>query len=309
MELRRLGTSELTVSVVGLGCNNFGRVVDLAGTRAVVDAALDVGITFLDTAESYGGGDSERFLGEALRGRRADVVLATKFGGGVPGGGSAGYIRKAVEASLERLQTDYVDLLYYHRPDGRRGHSDRRDARCARRARRRGQGPCDRLLKLQRRAARRGRRGPRNQEPLLRAAEPVLALLERNADADVLPLCRELDVGFVAYFPLASGLLTGKYRRGEAPAEGTRLARGAGELLSDGSFDEVDRLAAFAEGRGHSLHELAIASVTSTPGVASALVGATSPEQARDNAAVNWRLSPEELDAIPRVEGRGVHRR
>jgi aryl-alcohol dehydrogenase-like predicted oxidoreductase len=118
MELRRLGTSELTVSVVGLGCNNFGRVVDLAGTRAVVDAALDVGITFLDTAESYGGGDSERFLGEALRGRRADVVLATNFGGGVPGGGSAGYIRKAVEASLERLQTDYVDLLYYHRPDG-----------------------------------------------------------------------------------------------------------------------------------------------------------------------------------------------
>jgi aryl-alcohol dehydrogenase-like predicted oxidoreductase len=118
MELRRLGTSDLTVSAIGLGCNNFGRVVDLAGTRAVVDAALDAGITFLDTAERYGDGDSERFLGEALRGRRAEVVLATKFGGGVPAGGSAEYIWNAVEGSLERLQTDYIDLLYYHRPDG-----------------------------------------------------------------------------------------------------------------------------------------------------------------------------------------------
>jgi aryl-alcohol dehydrogenase-like predicted oxidoreductase len=304
MELRRLGTSELAVSVVGLGCNNFGRVVDLAGTRAVVDAALDAGITFLDSAERYGNGDSERFLGEALRGRRGDVVLATKFGGGVPGGGSAGYIRKAVEASLERLQTDYIDLLYYHRPDGVTPIAETLAA-------------LDALVEQGKVRA----IGCSNlsAEQLAEAAEVAgtksrfcalqnqYSLLERDADADVLPLCRELDVGFVAYFPLASGLLTGKYRRGEAPAEGTRLARGAGELLSDGSFDEVDRLTAFAQERGHSLHELAIASVTSTPGIASALVGATSPEQARDNAAVNWRLSPEELNAIPRVEGRGVH--
>ena len=139
------------------------------------------------------------------------------------------------------------------------------------------------------------------------ALQNQYSLLERDADAEVLPLCRERNVGFVTYFPLVSGLLTGKYRRGEAPAEGTRLARGAGELLSDTTFDEVDRLAAFAEERGRSLHELAIAAVTSTPGVASALVGATSPEQVRANAAVDWRLSPEELNAIPRIEGHGVH--
>jgi aryl-alcohol dehydrogenase-like predicted oxidoreductase len=304
MELRRLGTSDLTVSSVGLGCNNFGRVVDLAGTRAVVDAALDAGINFLDTAESYGSGDSERFLGEALRGRRADVVLATKFGGGVPDGGSPQYVRNAVEASLERLQTDYIDLLYYHRPDGVTPIAETLAALDALVS----QGKvhaigcsnfsAEQLAEADELA---------NGKSRFCALQNQYSLLERDADSEVLPLCRTLDVGFVAYFPLASGLLTGKYRRGEPPAEGTRLARGAGELLSDETFDEVDRLAAFAKERGHTLHDLAIAAVTSTPGVTSTLVGATTPEQVRENAAVDWRLSPEELSAIPRIEGHGVH--
>jgi aryl-alcohol dehydrogenase-like predicted oxidoreductase len=304
MELRRLGTSDLTVSSVGLGCNNFGRVVDLAGTRAVVDAALDAGINFLDTAESYGGGDSERFLGEALRGRRSEVVLATKFGGGVPGGGSAQYIRNAVEASLERLQTDYIDLLYYHRPDGVTPIAETLAALDAlvSQGKVRAIGcsnfSAEQLAEADELA---------NGKSRFCALQNQYSLPERDADSEVLPLCRTLDVGFVAYFPLASGLLTGKYRRGEPPAQGTRLARGAGELLSDRTFDEVDRLAAFAEDRGRSLHDLAIASVTSTPGVASALIGATTPEQVRENAAVDWRLSPEELSAIPRIEGHGVH--
>ena len=306
MELRRLGTSELTVSAVGLGCNNFGRVVDLAGTSAVVDVALDAGINFLDTAESYGGGDSERFLGEALRGRRADVVLATKFGGGSSGRGTANYIRNAVAGSLERLQTDYVDLLYYHRPDGVTPIAETLAAldELVGQGKVRAIG-CSNFSAAQLAEA----NEVAGDKSRFCALQNQYSLLERNADADILPLCLELDVGFVAYFPLASGLLTGKYRRGEAPAEGTRLARGAGELLSDGTFDEVDRLAAFAEERGHSLHDLAIAAVTSTPGVASTLVGATSPEQVRANAAVDWRLSPEELSAIPRVEDRGVHGR
>lgn len=310
MELRRLGSSDLTVSVIGLGCNNFGRVVDLAGTRAVVDAALDAGINFLDTAERYGGGDSERFLGEALRGRRAEVVLATKFGGGPPGGaarGTAEYIRNAVTGSLERLQTDYLDLLYYHAPDGVTPIAETLAAlhELVEQGTVRAIG-CSNFSAAQ--LAEADDLASSNGTSRFCALQNQYSLLERDADANVLPLCRELGVGFVAYFPLASGLLTGKYTRGEAPAEGTRLSRwGRDELLSDQTFDEVDRLTALAEERGRSLHELAIASVTSTPGVASALVGATSPDQVRANAAVDWRLSPDELNAIPRVEGRGVH--
>jgi aryl-alcohol dehydrogenase-like predicted oxidoreductase len=295
--------------VIGLGCNNFGRVVDLAGTRAVVAAAIDAGINFLDTAERYGGGDSELFLGEALRGRRTEVVLATKFGGGRPGGtarGTAEYIRNAVEGSLERLQTDYIDLLYYHAPDGVTPIAETLAAldELVEQGKVRAIG-CSNFSAAQ--LAEADDVAASNGNGRFCALQNQYSLLERDPDGDVIPLCRQLDVGFVAYFPLASGLLTGKYKRGEAPAEGTRLSRWSGELLNDRTFDEVDRLTAFAEERGHSLHDLAIASVTSTPGLASALVGATSPDQVRANAAVDWRLSPEELDAIPRVEGRGVH--
>jgi aryl-alcohol dehydrogenase-like predicted oxidoreductase len=309
IELRKLADSDLSVSRIGLGCNNFGRVVDLDGTRAVVDAALDAGINFLDTAEMYGSGDSERFLGEALRGRRERVVIATKFGGGPPGGsprGTADYIRNAVAQSLRRLQTEYIDLLYYHAPDGVTPVAETlgalhelveqgtvRAIGCSNFSA--GQlAEADEIARLSRKSR-------------FVALQNQYSLLERDADADVLPLCRELNVAFVAYFPLAGGLLTGKYSRGEPPFEGTRLARWGAKILNDETFDRVDRLAAFAAELGHSLHELAIATAASTPGVVSVLVGATSPEQARANAAVDWELAPDELAAIPKVEGHGVH--
>jgi aryl-alcohol dehydrogenase-like predicted oxidoreductase len=311
MELRRLGDSDLSVSRIGLGCNNFGRRVDLDRTRAVVDAALDTGINFLDTAESYGErkGDSERYLGEVLLGRRDEVVLATKFGGGPVDGssrGSADYIVEAVEGSLERLQTDWIDLYYYHAPDGVTPVAETLRAlhELVEQGKVRSIG-CSNFSASQLREADEVARSSGKSRFV--ALQNQYSLLERNADADVLPLCRELNVGFVPYFPLASGLLTGKYKRGEPPPVGARLSSWGGEMLTDETFDEVERLAAFAEERGHSLRELAISAVASTPGVASVLVGATSPEQVRANAAVTWEFTPDELDAIPRIESRGVH--
>jgi aryl-alcohol dehydrogenase-like predicted oxidoreductase len=312
MELRTLGDSDLSVSRIGLGCNNFGRRVDLAGTRAVVHAALDAGINFLDTAESYGegAGDSERFLGQALCGRRAQVVIATKFGGGPVDGtsrGSAEYIRSALERSLRRLQTDYVDLYYYHAPDGVTPVAETLAAlhELVRQGKVRAIG-CSNFTAEQLREADEIARSSGKSRFV--ALQNQYSLLERDADVHVLPLCRELDVGFIPYFPLVSGLLTGKYRRGEPPPEGTRLALWGGDMLTDETFDEVDMLAALAAGRGRSLHELAISALASTRGVASVLVGATSPGQVRANvAAAGWELPSEELEAIPRVEGRGVH--
>jgi aryl-alcohol dehydrogenase-like predicted oxidoreductase len=309
--LRRIGDSELRVSPIGLGCNNFGRVVDLDGTRAIVDAALDAGVNFLDTAESYGKnrGDSERLLGEALRGRRDQVVLATKFGGGPAGGharGNPDYIRSAVEGSLQRLQTDYVDLLYYHAPDGLTPIAETLNAlhELVERGTVRAIG-CSNFSAAEISEADHTARS-RGATRFV-AVQNQYSLLERDADADVIPLCHELGIGFVAYFPLANGLLTGKYTRGEPPPEGTRLSRWGQELLSDETFDELDRLTAFADGQGRSLHELALAATASTPGVASVLVGATTPEQVRANASVDWELADSVLEAIPRVEGRGVH--
>src|SRR5919204_3785294 len=220
MRTRRLGRDGPEVSVVGLGCNNFGGRVDLEGTRAVVDAALDAGVTLLDTADTYGDGDSERFLGEVLKGRRDSVVLATKFGHGE--GGSAAVVRRAIDASLSRLQMDYVDLYQYHRPDGvtplaetlaamdelvRAGKVrylglSNHDARQTEEA--------DRL------ARERGWAGPVS-------AQNEYSLLKRDVEQELLPTCERLGVGLLPYFPLASGLLTGKYRRGRPPPEGTRL--------------------------------------------------------------------------------------
>jgi len=310
-KLRRIGDSELLVSRIGLGCNNVGRVLDREGTRAIVDAALEAGVNFVDTAERYGtnDGDSERLLGEALRGRRDQVVVATKFGGGAPGGrarGTADYISSAVEGSLRRLQTDYIDLLYYHAPDGVTPVAETLGAlhELVRRGTVRAIG-CSNFSAAQISDA----DGVARSSGTTRfvALQNQYSLLEREADADVIPLCRELSIGFVAYFPLANGLLTGKYKRGEPPPEGTRLSRWGRELLNDQTFDELDRLAAFAEAQGRSLHELALAAAASTPGVASVLVGATTPEQVRANAGVDWELAPSVLEAIPRVEGRGVH--
>jgi aryl-alcohol dehydrogenase-like predicted oxidoreductase len=282
-------------SRVGLGTNNFGRRLDLDRTRAVVGAALDAGVTHFDTADIYGGGDSERFLGELLQGRRDDVFLATKFGMGEGGGGSPEYVRRAIDASLERLQTDRVDLYYYHRPDGVTPIAET-------------VGAMQELVT----AGKVGSLGVSNVDPdQLREAAgtaPIFAvqneysLLERAAAKDVLPSARALGVGFVPYFPLAHGLLTGKYRRGEPAPEGTRL-HDRPEALTDERFDEIEALERIAAEKGHSLLELAIAALASEPGILSVIAGATRPEQVRANAqAGKWQLNPTDLAELEGLE-------
>jgi aryl-alcohol dehydrogenase-like predicted oxidoreductase len=297
METVELGQSGLRVSRVGLGGNNFGRRIGAEETRAVVEAALDAGITFFDTAEVYGGdGESERLLGEILDARRERVVLATKFGWkGDSGQGSAEGVRRALAGSLERLHTNYVDLYYLHRPDASTPISETLVA-------------LDELVEAgtvkaigcSNFSAEQLAEADRVARELGTARFTVIQnhynLLRLDDDEDVLPLCRELGVAYVPYFPLASGLLTGKYRRGEPAPPGTRLA---GRDIDEAQFDRIDALSRFADERGRTLLELAIASLASTPGVGSVIAGATKPEQVRANAAAaDWRLSEAELDAV-----------
>jgi aryl-alcohol dehydrogenase-like predicted oxidoreductase len=300
MQLTALGP--LQVSRVGLGCNNFGGRLDIDRTRRVVDAALDAGISFFDTADVYGDkGGSERQLGELLRGRRDRVVLATKFGhdmgDGLQGGG-ADYVPRALEASLSRLQTDHVDLLYYHRPDGHTPISETVGAMAQLVA-------AGKALAIGVSNVSLGELEEAAVTAEIAAVQNEYSLLHRDVERDVLPRCRELGIGFVPYFPLASGLLTGKYRPGAA-APGTRLASDAG--LQEGArvtggvnaeFARVEDLSSFAQRHGHSLLELAIAGLASQPGVASVIAGATSPDQVQANAAAAaWELTPDELAAL-----------
>jgi aryl-alcohol dehydrogenase-like predicted oxidoreductase len=282
-----LGSSGLAVSRVGLGCNNFGRRLDLDGTRLVVDAALAEGITFLDTADIYGGSKSEQFLGEILEGRRDQVVLATKFGMGDGGNGSREYVRRSIAGSLERLRTDHVDLYYYHRPDGVTPVAETISAmnELVEEGTVRAIGVSNFSVEQLNEAA---ESGP------IAALQNRYSLLERGADADVLPRCAELGVSFIPYFPLASGLLTGKYRRGEAAPAGTRLE--GSDVLTEEAFDQVEALDEFARARGHTLLELAIAGLASQPAIASVIAGATKSEQVAANvAAADWELTADEL--------------
>lgn len=298
MELLDLGESGLRVSRVGLGCNNFGGRLGLDETRTVVDAALEAGVTFFDTAEIYGdGGGSERLLGEVLEGRRDQVVLATKFAW-EPGDGLAApeSIRRSIEGSLERLRTDHIDLYYLHRPDPEIPVGDTLGAldELVQAGKVRAIGcsnfSAEQLADADRVAREQG-------TARFTVLQNHYNLLRRDDDEDVLPLCRELGVAYIPYFPLASGLLTGKYRRGQPAPEGARLA---GREIEETQFDCVEALASFAEERGHTLHELAIAALASTPGIASVIAGATKPEQVRANAAAaSWELSQGELDALP----------
>jgi aryl-alcohol dehydrogenase-like predicted oxidoreductase len=292
-----LGGSDLQVSRVGLGCNNFGRRLDQTATRVVVDAALAAGITFLDTADIYGSGESERFLGAALAGRWERVVLATKFGMEMPGDsgvprGSPAYLHSAVEASLERLGTDTIDLLYYHRPDGVTPIEETVGAMEELIA----EGKV-RWLGLSNVDAGVIRRGVAAGRVV--AVQNRYSLMHRDDDGEVLPVCRELGIGYIPYFPLESGLLTGKYRLGEPVPEGTRLAGTDDGRLSDERLRQVEQLDDFAVGRGHTLLDLAVGGLASIPGVASVIAGATKPEQAAANAAAGaWELSADELDAL-----------
>jgi aryl-alcohol dehydrogenase-like predicted oxidoreductase len=299
MQYRRLGTSGLKVSEIGLGCNNFGMRIDEAQTAAVVEAALASGITFFDTADVYGGTKSEVMLGRALGSKRQDIVLATKCGvalGPAPysGGGSRRYVIRAVEASLTRLGTDYIDLLQMHRFDD--------------------ETPLDETLRALDDLITAGKVryignsnyagwqiadadwiARRGGFARFVSAQNNYSLLERNVAHEVLPACEHFGLGFLPFFPLASGLLTGKYRRGTPPPEGTRLAawgaRGA-QALSDRNFDRVEALEAWARERNRGLLDLAFAWLLGQPVVSSVIAGATSPEQVTANAATaEWRLT------------------
>jgi aryl-alcohol dehydrogenase-like predicted oxidoreductase len=302
MRTRRLGSDGPEVSVVGLGCNNFGMRVDLDGTRAVVEAALDAGVTLFDTADIYGDkGGSESFLGEVLEGRRDRVVLATKFGGDMGDGtearGSRDYIRKACDASLARLRTDVIDLYQYHTPDHVTPFEETFGAldELVREGKVRYVGHSNleaaQVEEIDELARRHGWARPVS-------AQNQYSLMRREAEDELLPVCDRLGIGVLPYFPLASGLLTGKYRRDQPRPEGTRLATRE-EVFTDEAFDRLEALERFAEERGVTLLEVAIGGLAAQPAVASVIAGATKPEQVRSNAAAGeWDPSPADLAAL-----------
>jgi aryl-alcohol dehydrogenase-like predicted oxidoreductase len=314
MSYRRLGTSGLVVSVIGIGCNNFGRKLDADGTTAVVHAAIDAGITLFDTADIYGDphGASEELLGAALKGRRDEIVLATKFGMDMEGlngadrgaRGARSYIIRAVETSLRRLDTDYIDLYQMHQPDEST--------------------PIDETLAALDDLVRAGKvryLGNSNfagwqiadadwtaraggLTPFI-SAQNQYSLLHREVEAEVVPACEHFGLGLLPFFPLDSGLLSGKYSRDEKPAEGTRLAQPRYQRWIDGAdWDLIEALTDFGAQRGHSLLEVAIAGLAARPAVTSVIAGATSPEQVRANvAAAEWQLTQEDVATLDAVLG------
>jgi aryl-alcohol dehydrogenase-like predicted oxidoreductase len=310
MRYRTLGDSGLLVSVVGLGCNNFGGRLDVSGTRAVVDAAIDAGITLFDTAEMYGGqGGSERALGEVLQGRRDKVVLATKFGhrmidmgyGPAAGAkGGRGYIRLAVEKSLERLRTDYIDLYQLHTPDPSTPIEETIAA-------------LDELVKEGKvrylghsnlpgwqlaDAAHKAKEAART--PFI-SSQNHWSLLERGAEAEVVPAAAAFGLGVLPYFPLANGLLTGKVRRGQDAPEGSRIATRS-HLITDEKLDTVEALIAWGQARGVSLLDIAVGGLAAQPGCSSVIAGAMTAEQVKANAAAGeWEPSAAELAEIDEI--------
>ena len=303
LETRSLGVLGPEVSVIGLGCNNFGRRVDLEGTRAVVDAALEEGITFFDTSNTYGDphGRSEEFLGEVLEGRRDQVVLATKFGMDMGDGlgprGSREYILQAIEASLRRLRTDVIDYYWYHQPDGVTPIAETLETLDglvqAGKVRYIGASNFSAEQIEEADAVARDRGFAR-----FTAIQNNYSLVHREAEREVLPTCERLGIGFVPFFPLASGLLTGKYRRGEPAPAGTRLA-GREQVATDEQFAVVEAVARFAADRGVSMTDVAIGALLAQPAVSTVIAGATKPEQVRTNAAAGrWRPDAGDLDEL-----------
>lgn len=310
MRYRQLGDSGLTVSVVGLGCNNFRSRTSDDDARAVIDAAIDSGVTLFDTADIYGnGGGSEELIGESLGSRRDQVVLATKFGMSMPGAGpeargSRRYVRNAVRASLRRLRTDWIDLYQYHEPDGITPVEETLAA-------------LDELVKdgLVRYVGWSNVAGwqvadaewvarTEGRERFV-SVQNEYSLLDRSAEAEVIPACEQYGIGMLPYFPLASGVLTGKYCRGAQLPEGTRLAgnpQRAGRLLTDATFDKVEALEKLAADRGVTLLHVAMGGLAAQPTVASVIAGATKPEQVRANAAAGlWEPTDEDLATIDEI--------
>lgn len=314
MEFRNLGDAGLRVSVAGLGTNNFGGKLDQAATTAVVQECLDQGITLFDTADVYGQGLSEEYLGVALGSRRSEAIIATKFGmtSGEPpynNGASRHYIYQAVEASLRRLGTDYIDLYQLHRPDP--------------------DTPIEETLRALDDLVRAGKiryLGSSNFSgwqiadadwtarslglTRMVTAQNEWSLLQRGVEPDVIPACERFRVGQLPFFPLASGFLTGKYRRGEAFADGTRLKEWGermpdriNALTSDANWDRLEGLERFAGEAGHSVLELALGWLATRPVVTSVIAGATSPEQVRSNVAATtaWTLSDDEMAQVDRI--------
>lgn len=310
MEYRNLGSTGVKVSVVGIGCNNFGRRCDQGSTTSIVDKAIESGITLFDTADVYGPtGLSEEYLGKALRGRRHEIVLASKFGspmgeGDLMRGASRRYLFNAVEASLKRLDTDYLDLYQLHFPDPST--------------------PIEETLAALDDLIRQGKVryignsnfngwqiadadwiARRHNLSRFVTAQNLYSLLDRRIEREVVPACERFGLGILPYFPLASGMLTGKYTRGEAPPQGSRLEQWGGRAaaaLSDQNFEIVENLTAFAEERDHSLLELAFSWMVSRPYICSVIAGATTPDQVVANAAAaSWQMSAEEQQQVAQI--------
>ena len=296
MEHRKVGS--LNVSLVGIGCNNFGWRIDSAATQQVVDAALDSGINFFDTADMYGTGQSEEYLGKALKGRRDRAIIATKFGlrmGDGMEGASPKYIEMALDASLRRLGVDVIDLYQIHRPDDKTPILDTMEAlnKAVKAGKVREIG-CSNFSVEQLQAARVSH-GP----VYFVSVQNEYSLFQREPENGVLAECARTGVGFLPYFPLANGLLTGKYRHGSVP-EGSRAKDGWGpKIFTQENLDRAEKLAQFAESKGHTLLELAFSWLASHPEVSSVIAGAKTPEQVKANAAAaSWKLTPADREAI-----------
>lgn len=305
MRYRQLGRSGLTVSVVGVGCNAFGARIDAAGVDDVVRAALDSGVTLFDTSDSYGHGASEQLLGKALGGHRDDVIIATKFGSDLQGAngadwgvrGSRRYIRRAVEASLARLDTDWIDLYQMHWPDP---HTPMEETLAALhelvtegKVRYIG---CSNLTAWQ--VVDADWIARTSGSSAFVTAQNKYSLYDRAADRELVPALDHLGLSLLPYFPLEFGLLTGKYHRGKAAPEGSRLASQQ-QRLTDADFDRIDAIGDYAAGRGVSMLDVAVGGLAALPRVGSVIAGATSGEQVRSNArAADWEPGPDDLAAL-----------
>jgi aryl-alcohol dehydrogenase-like predicted oxidoreductase len=302
VETRKVGS--LSVTVVGIGCNNFGGRIDEKRTEEVINASLDAGINFFDTADMYANGKSEELLGRFLGRRRSDVIIATKFGNemeGQEGGARPEYIRKAFDASVRRLKTDYIDLYQQHVPDPDVPIAETLGALDALvKAGKVREIGCSNFSAQQIREAQ-AASAARPGSARFVSVQNEYSLLHREPEEEVLAECERQALAFLPFFPLKSGLLTGKYRKGQPIPQDTRVAKFERyrKLLTEENLDKVEALIDFAESRGHTLLELAFSWLLAHSVVASVIAGATSAQQVRDNAAAaSWRLTPDDLEEI-----------